>query len=306
MASSTDSYLVRTLAKEHGIRGIACLTTGVVQEVAARLDASPAACAALGYGLTGAALLGALLKVQQHIAVKIQGDGPLGKMVVESDSYGHLRGYIAQSSIVMAPPINANDVAAVIGQHGRLTVVKDLKVKDLYESVVPLQTGRPDTDLTYYLMMSEQTPSVVEIGAPVDAKGTLRAAGGVLLQLLPGGDLAMLQQMAERLDDLPPIGEMLANGESPQAVLAELFGDQHYEVLETHKLQFRCTCSRERSRQALKLIGRHEIENLLVEGEAVIDCHFCRERYVFDENELRKILQEMSEEALSSVAPRLI
>lgn len=297
MAIPADSYLVRALAKEHGIRGIACVTTSVVNEVAIRLDASPAACAALGYGLTGAALLGALLKVRQHVAMNIQGDGPLGKMIVESDSHGHLRGYVAQPAITLAPPINANEVAVVIGQHGRLTVVKDLKVKDLYESVVPLQTGRPDTDLTYYLMMSEQTPSVVEIGAPIDAQGILRAAGGLLLQLLPGGDLAMLQRMAEQLDDLPPVGEMLADGESPQAVLAELFGDQQYEVLETQKLQFRCTCSRERSRHALKLIGRHELETLLAEGEAVIDCHFCRERYVFDQRDLHEILDELDAES---------
>lgn len=294
LQKSMESYLVRVLAKERGIRGIACLTTGIVEDVALRLDATPAARAALGYGLTGAALLGALLKVQQHIAVKIEGDGPLGKMVVESDSYGHLRGYVAQPSIALAPPINANDVAAIIGQRGRLTVVKDLKVKDLYESVVPLQTGRPDTDLTYYLMMSEQVPSVVEIGAPIDARGVLRASGGLLVQLLPGGDLAALQQIAERLDDLPAIGEMLADGESPQNILAALFSDDTYEVLETYPLQFRCTCSRERSQQALKLIGRSEMEELLSEGEAVIDCHFCHQRYIFDRAELLAILEEMN------------
>ncbi len=292
-----ESYLVRALAKKHGIRGIACLTTGVVEEIAQRLDASPAARAALGYGLTAAALLGALLKVQQHIAVKFEGDGPLGKMIVESDSYGHLRGYVAQPSIALAPPFTANDVAAIVGQHGTLTVVKDLKVKELYRSVVPLQTGRPDTDLTYYLMMSEQVPSVVEIGAPIDAQGMLRAAGGLLLQLLPDGDLVALQQMAERLDDLPPVGEMLADGESPQDVLDTLFSGQDYEILETHPLRFRCTCSRERSRQALKLLDSSEIVKLLSKGEAVIDCHFCRERYVFDRHDLLTILDEIRTES---------
>jgi len=292
-----ESYLVRVLAKAHGIRGIACLTTGVVEEVAHRLDASPAAHAALGYGLTGAALLGALLKAQQHVAVKIEGDGPLGKMVAESDSNGHLRGYVAHPAVVLAPPIGANDVAALIGHQGRLTVVKDLRVKELYEGVVPLQTGRPDTDLTYYLMMSEQVPSVVEIGAPVDEHGVLRAAGGLLLQLLPDGDLARLRQMAERLDDLPPVGEVLAGGEGPQSVLAALFGGQEYEVLETSALHFRCTCSRTRSRQALKLIGRGEMEQLLSEGEAVIDCHFCHERYVFDRDDLLAIVAEMDAES---------
>ncbi len=261
-----ENYLVRVLAKEQGIRGFACLTTSVAEEAARRHSASPAGKAVLGYGLTGAALLGALLKVQQHVALKVQGDGPIGKMVVESDAYGHLRGYIAQPELAVAPPIGASDVATAIGQQGRLTVVKDLRVKDLYESVVPLQTGRLDADLTYYLIKSEQVPSFVEIDAPVDARGELRAAGGILLQLLPGGDLALLANLAERLDDLPPFGEVLAGGETPQTILAAVFGEHEYDVLEVQPLDFRCTCSRARSRQALTLIGRDEIEMLRDEG----------------------------------------
>ncbi len=288
-------YMVRALAKESGIRALACMTTGIVEEVGRRLQASPAGMAALGYGLTGAALFGPLLKVQQHVAIKIEGDGPLGKMVVESDSYGHLRGYAARPAVAVTPPIGPNQVAAMVGQQGRIVVVKDLGVKDLYESVVPLQTGRLDTDLTYYLMMSEQVPSIVEIGAPVDASGTLRSAGGLLLQLLPDGDLAQLTQMAERLDDLPPIGDMLADGESPETLLAALFAGRPYEILERHPLQFRCSCSRARSRQAIKLLGRSDVEELLAEGEAVIDCHFCHERYLFDRSELQAILNEMAE-----------
>lgn len=288
-------YMVRALARESGIRALACLTTSVVQEVGRRLQASPAGVAALGYGLTGVALFGPLLKVQQRVAIKVEGNGPLGKMVVESDSYGHLRGYVAQPAVAMTPPISPIEVAAIVGQQGRIVVVKDLGVKDLYESVVPLQTGRLDTDLTYYLMMSEQVPSIVEIGAPVDAQGMLRSAGGLLLQLLPDGDLTQLTQMAERLDDLPPLGEMLANGERPETLLAALFAGQPYEILETHSLQFRCSCSWARSRQAIQLLGRSDIEELLAEGEAVIDCHFCHERYLFDHSDLQAILDEMAQ-----------
>lgn len=291
-----DSYIVRALAREGGIRGLACLTTGVVAEAARRHQASPGAKAALGYGLTGAALLGALLKVQQQVAIKVEGSGPLGKMVVESDNYGHIRGYIAQPAIEAPLPVGPNDVAAIVGHLGRLTVVKDLRMKDLYESVVPLQTGRLDTDLTYYLIKSEQVPSLVEIGAIVDERGELRAAGGILLQLLPDGDLALLSEMAERLDDLPPVGELLAARETPDSILRMLFGGQEYEILETQPLAFRCSCSRERSRQALKLIGRNEVAELMDEGEAIIDCHFCHERYRFDRSELEVILGELSGE----------
>lgn len=289
-----ENYMVRALAKSCGVRGLACLTTGVATEAARRHHASPAGKTVLGYGLTGAALLGAMLKVRQQAAIKVEGDGALRKLVAESDSYGHLRGYFSLREETAAQLTNPNDIAAIVGQQGRLTVVKDLQLRELYESVVPLQTGRLDADLTYYLMMSEQIPSFVEIGVQLDAQGAVRAAGGVLLQLLPDGDLAALTQMAERLDDLPPVGALLANGETPQAILATLFGDEAYEVLETGALDFRCTCSRKRSRHVLTLIGREELAALLDEGEAVIDCHFCHERYVFDRSELATILAEMA------------
>lgn len=286
------NYLVRALTKKSGIRGLACLTTGVVLEVAQRHQASPAATAALGYGLTGVAMLGALLKVQQRVGLKVEGDGPLGKMVAESDSYGHLRGYIERPDVA-APPIDAERVADLIGRKGQLTVIKDLQLKDLYESVVPLQTGRLDVDLTYYLITSEQVPSIVEISAPVDADGVLRVAGGLLLQLMPGGDLEQLRQMAERLDDLPPFGELLSNDETPQSILAALFSPyDDYDVLEVRELQFRCECSWERSRQALEVLSAQELEELLAEGEAVIECHFCRERYRFDRSEIQALLDE--------------
>jgi molecular chaperone Hsp33 len=101
--------------------------------------------------------------------------------------------------------------------------------------------------------------------------------------------------MAERLDDLPPLGELLANGESPETLLTTLFAGQPYEILETHPLQFRCSCSRVRSRQAIKLLGRSDVEELLAEGEAIIDCHFCHERYLFDRSDLQAILDEMAD-----------
>lgn len=290
------NYLVRALTKKSGIRGLACLTTGVVLEVAQRHQASPAATAALGYGLTGVALLGALLKVQQRVGIKVEGDGPLGKMVVESDSYGHLRGYVEHPDVAISPPIDTEKVADLIGRKGQLLVTKDLQLKELYESVVPLQTGRLDVDLTFYLITSEQVPSVVEISAPVNADGVLQVAGGLLLQLMPGGDLEQLRQMAERLDDLPPFGELLRNGETPQSILAALFRPyDDYDVLETRALQFRCECSWERSRQALKVLSAQELEELLAEGETTIECHFCRERYRFDRSEIQALLNEKAQ-----------
>ena len=169
-------------------------------------------------------------------------------------------------------------------------MVKDLGLKDLYEGVVPRQSGNPDADLTYYLMMSEQIPSLVEMGAPVDGGGGLQAAGGLLLQTLPGHDATILARLAERLDDLPPVGDLLAAGQAPERILAEIFGDVAFEILETQELSFRCGCSRARSYAALKVLDTADLRALLAEGEAVIDCHFCHEQYVFGQSELQRLL----------------
>lgn len=283
-------YIVRAIAKEAGVRALACVTTETVREAARRHQASPLAAAALGYGLTASALLGALLKVQQRIGIKIEGNGLLGKVVAESDSYGHLRGYVANPLAQIAPPLGPHEVAEGLGRLGLLTVVKDLGLKDLYEGVVPRQSGDPDADLTYYLIMSEQIPSLVEMGAPVNSSGVLQAAGGLLLQTMPGHDATTLARLAERLDDLPPIGDLLAASATPERIIVEVFGAVAFEILETRDLCFRCGCSRARSYEALKVLDLADMYALLAEGEAVIDCHFCHEQYVFDRGELELLV----------------
>lgn len=287
-----NDYLVRVIAKEAGVRGLACLCTGVVQEAARRHGTTPLCTAALGYGVTGAALLGALLKVQQRVGLRVIGDGRISKLVAESDSYGHLRAYIWPPDVWSPLPIGTEEVQAAIGDQGFLSVVKDLGLKDLAEGVVPLQSGLLDVDLTYYLMMSEQAPSLVEIGVKLNQQGVLQVAGGVLLQTLPDHAANILSDFADRLDDLPPLGEVLGDGQRPEDILATLFAGRAYETLETRALDFRCNCSRERSKMALRLINSEDLEVLRTEGEAVVDCHFCHERYVFSLEELTMIQGE--------------
>lgn len=284
--------IVRVLVKEAGIRGLACVTTGLVAEAHRRHQAGPAATVALGYGLTAVALMGALLKVQQRVALKVEANGPLQKLVAEGDSYGRVRGYVAVPDVMAPDPL---DTARTLGDLGLLTVVKDLRLKDLYEGVVPLQTGRLDSDLIYYLHHSEQVPALVEIDVKLNPAGDLVAAGGLLLDALPGQGLATLRDLAERLDDMAPLAEVLAAGETPTSILAQLFAQVPYEVLEEHPLRFECSCSWARSEEALVTLGRAEIKHLIAEGQAVVDCHFCGERYIFGREALETILDKMEQ-----------
>jgi molecular chaperone Hsp33 len=191
-----------------------------------------------------------------------------------------------------ATAIRPDVIAEAIGRQGNLTIVKDLRMKSLYESTVPLQTGYLDADLTYYLNQSEQTPSVVEIGVQVDANGNVEAAGGILLQTLPGEEITTLEQLSEQLDDLPPLGQVLADGRTPQDILAIVFRDVDFDWLEERALQFKCGCSRARSLQALSLLNREDLIELIAEGEAVVDCHFCHEQYIFKNDELEALMAE--------------
>lgn len=287
-----SDVMVRALAKEAGLRGIACLTTGLAREVAERHAAYPVAAAALGYGLTAGALLGGLLKVQERLALKVDGNGRLRKLVVEADAYGRVRGYVAVPDAPSPPEITRAAVAEAIGNQGELTVVKDLRLKDLYRSVVALQSGELDKELTHYLNASEQVPSLAQIGVRMDS-GTLAVVGGLLVQVMPGHEPDVLARLAAELAAQPPLEERLAADTTPEALLAQLFAGMPYEVLETRPLMFRCSCSRERSRQALAMLDYDDILALLIEGHATVDCHFCYARYEFNRDELEDILHEV-------------
>jgi molecular chaperone Hsp33 len=272
-----DDYIVRVISKDFAVRALACVTTGIVADAARRHRSTPIATAALGYGLTAATLLGALLKNQQRVGLKVGGQGPLRKLVAESDSTGHVRGYVDVPDLAWPLPISAADVADALGRKGLLTVFRDLRLKEIYEGVVPIQTGEVDTDLVYYLTKSEQIPSLVEIGVKLDDQGELVIAGGVLVQLMPGQEVSTLTAFADRL-------------------LALLFAGVPHEILEQRPVEFRCSCTWDRSEQALRLLPVEDIEILLDEGQAVVDCHFCHERYVFG----REVLEMIREEKTAS------
>jgi molecular chaperone Hsp33 len=293
--------MMRIFAKEAGLRGLACATTGLAREAAQRHRATPLPAAALANALTAAALLGALLKVQQRVALKIEADGPLRKLVAEADAYGRVRGYVAAPDLDWPWPLGPAALAEALGRQGLLTVVKDLGLRDLYQGAVALQDGDIEASLRYYFDKSEQAPTLVQLGVALDDDGALVAAGGLLFQPLPGTDPAVLRQVAGNLAGLPPLATYMAEGHTSEEIVAQAMDGIAYTVLEQQPLTFSCSCSRARSHQALKVLGEDDLLALIVEGEAVIDCHFCHERYIFDREELGEILNEIETETLEAM-----
>jgi molecular chaperone Hsp33 len=288
-------YMVRMTAKEAGVRALVCATSELIREAAHRHQASPIAAVALGRALTGAALLGALLKVKQRVALKYEGNGPLRKVMAEADSYGRVRGYVVVPDVNL-PLVNGQfDLAAAIGRAGLLTVVKDVRLKEMVEGVIPLAASDFDRDLQLYFDQSEQIATAVHLGEVLDDNGHIVAAGGLLIQELPGkGQAGIVALLQERLQELPPIASLLAEGHSPEDVLALVFTGMAYEVWEQRPLRFACDCSWERTRQVLATLGAQEIAHLLeTEGEAVVYCHYCQEAYHFNQFELEVLLAEL-------------
>ncbi len=286
-----SDYVVRMLAKEAGVRGLGCLTTGLAREGARRHKTSPVATVALGQAMTAAALMGALLKTRQRVALKFEGDGPLQKIITEAASNGDVRGYVAVPDVPQERQWGAFSVPQALGRDGLLTVVKDLRLRELYQGIVPLQAGDIETDLAYYLNQSEQIPSVLAMGVQLDEEEQVAAAGGILIQAIPPYNPAIVHALGERVAELPPFEELLAQGYTPEAVFELVFDNIAIKLLGQQPLYFQCSCSRERSQQALASLGRDELDSLLTqEGEAVVDCHFCHERFVFSREDLEAML----------------
>lgn len=285
-----EDYLVRIITKDGGARALACVTTNLVHEACRRHGAYPTACAALGRALTGAALLGALLKTGQRLALKFEGNGPLKKIVVEAESNGLVRGYVGEPQVDLPPKDRKFDVAGALGKVGLLTVTKDLRLKEPYQGIVRLYTGEIAADLAFYLASSEQIPSAVGLGVFIDPDACVSAAGGFLIQPLAPVEGGLIDRLIDQIEKLPPISELLRGGQTPEDLLGLIFAGIPFSILEKFGLAFRCTCSKERVEKALISIGREELAALMAEDSMTsVTCEFCGENYLFRREELARL-----------------
>ncbi len=287
-------YMVRIISEAENVRALACVSTGVVDEARRRHGTWPTASAALGRALTGGALLGALLKTGQRLALKFEGNGPLKKIIVEAESNGAVRGYVAEPQVHMVNDEGKLDVAGALGRAGFLTVTKDLGLKEPYSGMVQLYTSEIAEDLAYYLTESEQVPSAVGLGVFVETDNHVSAAGGFLIQTMPPADERVIDRLMTHIGRMPPITTLLREGKTPEELLAMLFAGIPYLTLEKRVLAFRCSCSREKIEEALISLGKEELAGLLAqEEETEITCDFCRGSYLFSRADLEHLLEDV-------------
>ncbi|GGG07855.1 33 kDa chaperonin [Paenibacillus albidus] len=284
--------LIRGTAMNGRVRAFAVRTTGLVEELRRRHDTYPTATAALGRTLTAAAMMGAMLKGQEKLSIRVKGNGPLGQVVAESNALGEVRGYVHHPHVHL-PSNSAGklDVAGAVGTEGFIDVIKDLGMKEPYRGSIPIVSGELGEDFTYYFAVSEQTPAAVGLGVLVDTDNSVLVAGGFIVQLLPGLSDAEITEIEKAVGAMPSVTSLLDQGLEPEEMLHLLLPD--VIVMDELEIRFACQCSRERVEQTLVSLGQHELERLIEEDDkAEVVCHYCNEAYVFDKEELQVILDQ--------------
>lgn len=289
-------YVIRALSSDGTVRGVAAHTTHLVNELQKRHHTWPVASAALGRTATVAAMMGAMLKEEEHrVTIRVQGDGPLGQIVVQADGRGSVRGYVNNPGVDL--PLNEKgklDVAQAVGA-GMLHVIKDVGLREPQRGSIQLISGELGEDFTAYFTESEQIPSAVGAGVLVDRDASILTAGGFIIQVLPDASEETIAQLEERIAGISSVTDRFQGGITPEGLLQEIMGE--LQILQQHPLRFQCTCSRSRLGVILRSMGKEELESLIEQGEAEAICHFCNEKYLFNREELQKMLQELEQDS---------
>ncbi|QGG47992.1 Hsp33 family molecular chaperone HslO [Heliorestis convoluta] len=291
-----DDQLIWATDQEGQIRLIAARTTDLVREAQRRHNSWPTATAALGRTMTAALLIGAMQKGDEKITLRILGDGPLGAVVAQSNGQGQVRGYVQNPDLDWPSKSPEKlDVGGAVGSTGHLHVTRDLGLKESYTGSAPLVSGEIAEDLTHYFATSEQTPSAVALGVLVNEDGSVQAAGGYILQLLPGVSEERIEDIEKQIQALGPISHFFASGKDLADLVEPLLPGHEKKVLAVKKPAFYCHCDRERLTVMLKSLGAQELAQMREEqGGAEVVCHFCSERFWFSAEDLTALEREVS------------
>jgi molecular chaperone Hsp33 len=293
------NYLVRATALDGRVRAFALNATHVVAELRDRQDTGPVVTAALGRTAIGSLLLAAasLKEAGQALTVEVKGNGPAGLILATANGAGEVRGLVSRpnADLELASPGRPDgklDVRGVVGTRGFLSVTRNLGMRDTYQGMVELRSGEIGDDLAYYLVHSEQIPSAIGVGVLATPENLVEAAGGYLVQLLPGLSEDEIVAIEQRILALPDPTRMLREGLSPEGILARIFPEGFTE-LDRYPVRFACPCSRERFEAGIVSLGADEVRRIIEEEEAPYTetvCHFCNQAYRFSAEEMREIL----------------
>lgn len=293
-----NDYMIRATAADGQIRAFAATTKEMVETAKNAHNTSPIATAALGRLMTAAAMMGSDLKGEgELLTLRIEGDGPIGGLLVTADGKGDVKGYTFNPDVMLPPNAQGKlDVGGSLGL-GVLSVIKDIGLKEPYVGQTQLITGEIAEDLTYYFATSEQVPSSVALGVLMNKDNTVRQAGGFIIQLLPGASDEIIDRLEAKLSGISSITSLLDAGKTPEEILTDILGEFGLEILKKTPVQFHCDCERSRVEKAIISIGRKEIQDMINEGKEIeVNCQFCNKHYKFSVDELGEMLKKATRE----------
>lgn len=289
--------LIRCITNDGAVMAVCIDSTDIVAKAEKYHKTSAVVTAALGRLLTATSMMGNMLKgADNSLTVRIQGDGPIGTLVAASDFDGNVRGYVTNPVVELS--LNAKgklDVGGAVGG-GTLFIIKDLGLKEPYVGQVPLTTGEIAEDITAYYASSEQIPTVCALGVLVNPDLTVKSAGGFIIQLLPGAMDSDIEKLEDGVNGLEAVTKMLSDGKTPLDILKLALKNFEFEVLYEQQVEYKCKCSRSRTETALASISDDDLQEMIDSNESQeVVCHFCNERYIFTQNDLKMILKNKSE-----------
>lgn len=264
-------------------------TTKITNTAIEKHDLWPSAASVLGKTMTMGLLLGGTLKQDQALTIKIDGNGPIGQVIVDANGHGEVRGYVSNPHVNFTRNQKIDDVTT-LGYNGFIDVIKDLHMNDLFTSSIELVTGDLAKDFTYYLMKSEQIPSAILLGSKFDVDNTCTLCGGMMIQLLPFASEETISYLENVLANKQEFSELLQNN-TLEDILKIFFKDR-FRILEEIDVEFKCPCSYERFKQRLINLGKKEIEEMINDGKDIeVVCHYCNGHYIYTIDELKNLIK---------------
>ncbi len=284
--------LVRTISHEGGVICLAVDSTDAIAKMEQFHKTSAVITAAEGRLLTAASIMGTLLKSKDDsITLRMEGNGPVGHLIAVSDGSGNVKGYMTNPVVEL--PLNEKgklDVAGAVGNDGFLYVIRDMGMKEPYIGQVPIVSGEIAEDITSYYAVSEQIPTVCGLGVLVAEDLSVKAAGGFLVQLLPGATDEEIDMLEANIAKLKPVSQMIEEGMSPQEIAFQVLEGFEPELLDEYNMDYVCDCCRDRVERALMSIGKKELLEMAKEEKQIeVGCQFCDKKYIFTSHQLKEL-----------------
>ena len=276
----------------NGRVAVTCISSTNMVEKARKIhDLSPLATAAFGRLLTISALMGNEMKSEKdRLTVQMKGNGPLKMMLVTADNKPNVKGYVVNPHIDL--PLNEFgklDVGGAIGNEGYLKVIKDIGLKEPYVGVLPIVSGEVAEDFAEYFSKSEQKDTAVALGVLVDKNG-VRSAGGYIISPLPDAMDEDITNLERAIFEAGAISKMLDNNLTLEEIAKNITGDSSIRVIKNDIVpEYKCDCSKEHMERALATLKEEDLESIVNEGKAELQCHFCNKKYQFNKEELENI-----------------